>query len=74
MREDSVFVSRFEIEDRRTNFTFQIACADAEKLRLAQTPDLRGQQIYLNKKTGDRLKTYVDPPKDGRGEPRKVGG
>ena len=45
MREDDVFVNRFEIEDRMTNFTFQIAYADDEELQLVQNPGFRGQQI-----------------------------
>ena len=71
VREDDVFVNRFEIKDRMANFTFQIAYEDDEELRLVQNPDLRGEQIYLNKKTGDWLKAYVYPPNDGRDESRK---
>ena len=71
VRESNVFVNRFGIADRMTNFKFQIAYENDEELRLVQYPDLTGQQIYLNKSTGDWLKTYVYPPNDGRDESRK---
>ena len=52
VREDDVFLQRFESNGKIGNFPYQIAFESDEEVRLLQVSNLRGGQMYLNKITG----------------------
>ena len=70
-RDGDTFVRRFGSPGQQHNFNYQITYEDDKELRLLQRPDLRGEQIYLNKNTGHWLTLYVYEPNVGRDESRK---
>lgn len=66
--DDDTFVRRFESEGTLFKFEYQIAYEDDKQLRLLRSPDLKGEQIYLNKTTGEWLNLYVSEPSEQREE------
>ena len=62
IRDGATFARRRESEDKQFKFEYQIAYADDKELRLFQRPDLKGEQIYLNKTACEWLKLYVNAP------------
>ena len=70
-RDGDTFSRRCGNRGQQHNFKYQITYEDDKELRLLQRPDLRGNQIYLNKNTGHWLTLYVYEPNVGRDESRK---